>query len=290
MNNPLYRPPAEAYSAILQIDEGCPYNRCTFCQMYRGTAYRKREMASIAALIANEARGNSNAKRLFLADGDVMRRSFDELEQILTLLNAHYPRLARVSLYANGSSILSKTDAELRQLRALKLSTLYMGMESGDEAVLRQCRKGETASNMIAAGQRAQDAGLRMSVMLLLGLGGTARTIEHATNSAIAVNRMQPRLLSTLRVIPIPGSELYDEVCAGTFEQLSEYGAVSELRELLAGLELDGTVFRSDHTSNIVPMEGRLPRDKARLVAELDGLLESDTLDRMSAGPMPLSL
>ena len=290
MNNPLYRPPAEAFSTILQIDQGCPYNRCTFCRMYRDVAYQKGDLASIEALIVAEARRDPRAKRIFLADGDVMRRPFSELLAILKLLIAHFPRLARVNLYANGSSILAKTDDELRVLKDHKLQTLYMGMESGDDEVLNACNKGETASAMVEAGLRAQSVGLRMSVMLLLGLGGMARSSEHAAKSAAAMNRMQPRLLSTLRVIPVPGTPLFDDVRAGRFQEVSEFGAVEELRNLLEGMELESTVFRANHTSNIVPLEGRLPRDKDRLIAELNGLLASGQLDKTSPGPAPLSL
>ena len=247
-------------------------------------------MAQIEPLVAEQARRNAQAKRIFLADGDVMRRPHAELFEILTLLNHHFPRLARVSLYANGSSILAKSDSELEALKPLKLHTLYMGMESGDEDVLKQCAKGETAERMVAAGQRAQAVGLRMSVMLLLGLGGQACSEAHAANSASAINRMQPRLLSTLRVIPVPGTELYDAACSGVFQQVTEYGAVQELHALLSDLELESTVFRANHTSNIVPVEGRLPRDKDRLLEDLSRLLESGALDETSPGPMPLSL
>ncbi len=290
MNNPLYRPPAEANSVILQIDQGCPYNRCTFCRMYRDVPFHRRPMDEIQNIVKAESGRYRSAKRIFLADGDVMRRPFSELQQILVFLNESFPQLARVSLYANGSSIASKSDAELCALRRLKLHTLYMGMESGDEEVLKACCKGETAAGMVDACVRAQAAGLRMSVMLLLGLGGVAGSAEHAANSASAMNRMQPRLLSTLRVIPVPGTELYEDVRAGRFQQLTEYGAVQELRDLLDKLEINSTVFRANHTSNIVPLEGRLPRDKARLMTQLDALLASGALDETSPGPMPLSL
>ena len=140
---------------------------------------------------------------------------------------------------------------------------------------------------MVVAGQRAQQAGLRISVMILLGLGGAERTREHAESTAAALNCMQPRLLAALRVVPVPGTELYTDVKAGQFQQLSEYHAVQELREIITRLNLTNTVFRANHTSNVVPLEGRLPRDQARLVPEIDQLLASGRLDRESPGPMP---
>jgi len=290
LNNPMFRPPAEADSLILQVDQGCPHNHCTFCGMYRGVPYRQIPMEAVRRLVDEEARHDPGEQRVFLADGDVMRRPFDQLNSILHTLNEFFPRLARVSLYANGSSIAAKSIAQLRALRALKMHTLYMGLESADDTVLRRCRKAETGEQMVRAGTDAQEAGLRISVMVLLGLGGADGSAGHVAHTAEALNRMQPRLLSALRVIPAPGTELYADVAAGAFRQLTEWQAVQELREMIARLDLRSTVFRANHTSNVVPLEGRLPRDRPRLLAHLDGLLNSGVLDRESPGPTPLWL
>lgn len=252
--------------------------------------YRRLSVEQAENLIVETARHYGDAQRVFLADGDVMRRPFAELKQILTTINTHYPRLTRISLYANGSSIDAKTDDELVALRSLKLHTLYMGMESGDEEVLKACRKGETAPQMVNAGIKAEAAGLRMSVMILLGLGGAALSKAHATNSAAALNRMQPRFLSTLRVVPVPGTELYDDSVAGLFTPLTEYEVVEELYNLLSALDLNGTVFRANHSSNVVPVKARLPRDKEQALSTLRNLLASNTLDKTSPGHLPMWL
>ena len=290
MYRPRFRPPAEAESLILQIDEGCPNNQCTFCSMYQGIPHRRLPLDEIRTMVEEEALNNPRHRRIFLADGDPMRRPFDELQELLELLNASFPKLTRVNLYANGSSIAAKSQQELETLRALKLHTLYMGLESGHEKTLKLRHKTETASGMIRAAQRAQEAGLRMSIMVLLGLGGVELTKEHAEKTSAAVNQIQPKLLSALRVIPIKGTKLYEEVDDGSFQQLSEYQVVRELRHLIAGLQLSGTIFRANHSSNVVPLEGRFPRNKRELLARLDDLLQSGMLDQESPGEQPMWL
>lgn len=282
----LFRPPAEAASLILRVADGCPWNGCTFCGMYKGVPYRFRGVESAADEIAQAARSWPDARRIFLADGDVMHLDFQLLGELLRMLNETFPGLSRVGVYANGASILAKSDDQLRHLRELKLHTLYMGLESGDNATLQQVRKRESAEEMIEAGRRAQAAGLRMSVMVLIGLAGKGGSSRHAQATARALNAMQPRLLSALRMIPVPGTPLFD----GTFQMLTEYQAVAEIREMIQGLELESTVFRADHSSNIVPLEARFPKGKPRLLDQLDALLSSGRLDQSTPGPLPWSL
>lgn len=282
----LFRPPAEADSLIIRVADGCPWNGCTFCGMYKGVLYKFQGLEKTERDFSNAWKQWPDARRIFLADGDVMHLDFQTLEKILLSLNEKFSRLARVSVYANGNSILTKTDDELRRLKELKLHTLYMGLESGDSETLKTVNKRETAEEMIEAGQRAQAAGLRMSVMILIGLAGERGSFQHSHATADVLNRMQPRLLSALRLVTTPNTPLYQN----GFQMISEYGAIAELRELIHGLELETTVFRADHSSNIVPLEGRFPKDKQRLLNQLDALLSSGQLDRTSPGRLPLSL
>lgn len=298
----LYRPPGEADSLIIRVADGCPWNGCTFCGMYKGVKYNFQGLEHFERELSRAWKRRPNAQRIFLADGDVMHLDFHTLEKMLTALSHTFKRVGRVNVYSNGASILAKTDKELRRLKALKLHTLYMGLESGDEQTLREVNKRETAEEMIKAGQRAQAAGLRMSVMVLIGLAGKDRSLEHARATADALNEMQPRLLSALRLIPIPGTLLHDRRDdsmsrsrrSGTdrpaFKMLTEYEATVELREMISHLNRGSTVFRADHSSNIVPLEGRFPKDKERLLDQLDALLASGRLDTASAGPLPQSL
>ncbi len=282
----LFRPPAEADSLIIRVADSCPWNGCTFCGMYKGVPYKFPGLEKAEREFSKAWKHRPDARRIFLADGDVMHLDFQTLETMLVSLNEKFKNLARVSVYANGASILAKTDKELRRLKELKLHTLYMGLESGDNETLRSVNKHESAEEMIEAGRRAQTAGLRMSVMVLIGLAGKGRSLEHARATANVVNRMQPRLLSALRLVTTPNTPLYKS----GFKMITEHTAVAELREMIQGLELEQTVFRADHSSNIVPLEARFPKDKERLLAQLDALLTSGRLDTESPGRLPWSL
>ena len=280
---PLFRPPAEAESLIFQVALGCPHNACRFCAMYKGVAYRVRPQDEVFDEFAQAARRYPDVRRVFLADGDVMALPFERLRGMLEALNRLFPHLARVNVYANGSSIADKRDGELAALRQLKLNTLYVGVESGDDDLLKKVCKGETAEGMCDAVRRAQSAGLTCSVMVLLGLGGREGSARHADATAALLNRMQPRLLSALRLIDVPGTQMY----VG-YRPLTEYEAVAELIRILRGLALEKTVFRANHTSNPVPLAGRLPKDRAALVGELEALLPQ--LDRAGPGRVPFAL
>jgi radical SAM superfamily enzyme YgiQ (UPF0313 family) len=280
---PLFRPPAEADSLIFQVAYGCPHNTCRFCAMYKGVRYRTRPPSEVLAEFAAVAARQPGERRIFLADGDVMALSFGRLREMLEALNRLFPQLARVNLYANGSSILVKSADELAELRRLKLNTLYLGLESGDEELLLKIDKRETAAAMTEAVQRAQTAGLKCSVMVLLGLAGQEGSDRHADRTAAVLNRMQPRLLSALRFIDVPGTSMYDG-----YKPISEQGAVAELILMLRGLELEKTVFRANHTSNPIPLEGRFPKDRDALIAGLTALLPQ--LDRNGPGRQPLFL
>ena len=282
----LFRPPGEADSLIIRVAEGCPWNRCTFCGMYKGVKYKFLGLEKIEAEIQGYGGKANQTRRIFLADGDGMHLDFQELEKILLMLNKQFKHVTRVSMYANGASILAKTDDQLRRLKELKLHTLYMGLESGDNHTLKEVNKQETAGDMIQAGQRAQAAGLRMSVMVLIGLAGKEHSLQHARATAEALNQMQPRLLSALRLIVTANTPLAKK----GFQMLTEYEAVAETREMIAGFKLEQTVFRANHSSNIVPLEARFPKDKERLLGQLDALMTSGKLDKKSPGALPFWL
>ncbi len=270
---PLFRPPAEAESLIFQVAIGCPHNQCRFCGIYKTKKYRLRPEMEILAEIAAAGHAFPDTRRVFLADGDAMALPAERLVLYLEALSAAFPRLSRVNVYANGSSILGKSTKELTLLHQLKLNTLYVGLESGSQDVLDRFGKTEQAETMIAAVQQAQELGFRCSVMILIGLGGKDLREKHVAGTAAALNRMRPRLLSALRFIPVPGLPF-----PAGYAPPGDYAAVAELRGIIALLSLEQTVFRADHVSNVLPLAGRFPQDRARLLAELDEELTSGRL------------
>lgn len=285
LEEPVFRPPAEAQSAIIQVARGCPHNACLFCGMYKGVRYRELGLDQIRAGIAEAAAGMPDAMRVFLADGDAMRLPQGRLVEILGLLRTHFPKLARVSAYATGASIAAKSCAELSELKSLGMSILYLGLESGDEEILRLMHKGDTAQGMLEAVLKARAQGLKLSVTVLLGIGGKAMSGKHMDGTVSVLNKMRPELLSFLKMIRLPGLPLYKG-----FEEQTEHGAFVELRRIIEGLELDGTVLRANHVSIPYPLAGRLPKDKDKLTHLLDRLLNSYMLDRSGPGPTPMDL
>ncbi len=285
LEEPVFRPPAEADSVIIQLAHGCPHNRCLLCGMYKGVRYRVEPWAAIAAQIDDAAAGWPDAMRFFLADGDAMALPFELLERTLLALREAFPFFARASLYANGSSMAAKSDAELAALKALGLSTLYMGMESGDDEILRLVKKGESSGGMLEGVRKAKSQGLKVSVMVLLGIGGRARSASHVERSAALLDEMNPDLLSFLKMVRLPGLPMYE----GFVEQ-SERGAVSEMREIVARLDLDACVVRANHSSIPWPIGGRLPKGKDKLLRELDQSLNSGILDADGPGRIPSAL
>lgn len=267
---PVFRPPSEADSLILQVTVGCSHNACTFCAMYRNKSYHERPLAEVLAEVEEAARLYPWTSRVFLGDGDALAAPEPFLSAILDALAQALPGLRRVSLYATPMNLLSKTPEELSRLAAKGLGLFYLGLESGSDEVLRAVGKGATAAEAVEAVRRGHEAGLRSSVMVLLGLGGVEGSEAHARQTARAANLMQPRYLSALTWYAVPEAPLYRKLQAGSFVLPDDGGILQELETLLRELRLRDTVFHSNHASNPLPLSGRLSRDRERLLAEVD--------------------
>ena len=270
---PVFRPPSEAESLILQVTIGCSHNRCAFCGMYATKRFRTRSDDEIRADIDGvRAMVGPGVRRTFLADGDAMCLSTRRLTTILDLLNDAFPKMQRVGIYANARDVLSKTDQELVELRTRKLRMLYVGLESGDAQTLAAIDKGATPEEIIEAVRRARQAGMSTSVMLLVGLAGVERSLEHARRSAEAINAMAPEFTALLTYTPVPGTALGEQIASGQADLPSARGSLEEIKAFVEALDVQ-TYFTCNHASNYLPMTGRMPQAKAKMIGYLDAAL-----------------
>jgi len=273
-DEPLFRPPSEADSYILQATLGCSWNACTYCAMYRSKRYQVRPLEAVLADIAEAgARFSDEVRHVFVADGDPLGMPTEHWEPILRALARAFPRLRRVSTYATARNLLEKTPEELSRLRALGLSLLYIGPESGDDATLRRIAKGADAAAHIEAARKAREAGMEQSLMFLLGADGREHSEAHARASGRLASAMDPKFLSTLTLTVVPGTPLARLQDQGRFELPDVAGLLMELRWFVEEAHLSAAIFRSNHASNYLPIGGRLPRDREVILAAIDAAL-----------------
>jgi len=274
---PVIRPPSEAESFLLQVTLGCSANSCTFCGAYQRKPYRIKDMKEIEGDIEEWSRLSPETRRVFLLDGDALAAGNDVIVPVLDRLNGAFPHLGRVASYANGFNITARSDGELRELAERKLRLVYVGLESGSQQVLDHCRKKASAGEMVTAVRRADAAGIKSSVIVLLGLGGKSLRDDHVAETTAALNRMQPRYLSFLSLMLIPGTPLARQEKRGGFALPGPAELLREAHDIIKGLELEGTIFRSNHASNYLPLAGRFPHDKAALLTALHAALDGET-------------
>ncbi|MFC5300126.1 radical SAM protein [Azospira restricta] len=268
---PVFRPPSEAQSLILPVTDGCSWNRCTFCEMYTAPqkAFRARDEDEVMATIRRcGERFGGDVKRVFLADGDATVLPTRRLLAVLAAIREQLPGVRRIASYCLPRNLKKKSQEEVNALAAAGLSLVYVGAESGDDAVLAAVNKGETFDSTRDALDKLAAAGITRSLMILNGLGGQALSAQHADNSARLVNATQPEYLSTL-VVSFPLGEARFRAGFPGWQPLDRHGLFVELERFIAGLELKRTVFRSDHASNWLALKGTLGADKARLLGEL---------------------
>lgn len=270
----IFRPPSEADAYILQATVGCSWNHCTYCDMYRDKRFRVRELDETLTDIraARLACGN-DVEKVFVADGDALVMDLPHWEAILGACREAFPRLRRVSAYATALNLLDKSVEDLARLRALGLSLLYIGPESGDDVTLKRIAKGGSFEDHVEAARRAHAAGMKLSAIFLLGIGGVDRSQEHVEASARLATEMDPAFLSllTLTVVPeTPIARLADKI---KFELPSVRRMLEELRIFVALASPTDAVFRTNHASNYLPLGGNLPRDRERILGVVDRAL-----------------
>jgi radical SAM superfamily enzyme YgiQ (UPF0313 family) len=274
------RPPSEAESLILQVTLGCSHNRCTFCPTYKGRRFRIKDFEAIKAEI-DESAPYGPFRKVFLADGDALIIPQPKLLAILEYLQEKNRGLRRVGIYGNAKSILRKSVDELKNLKNRKLGIVYLGVESGDSSLLEKIHKGATYDQMVEAGRRVKEAGITLSVTVLLGMGGIEHSHQHALATAKILSDIDPDFASALTLMVVPGTPLYAEMEAGRFQLPSPFQLLEELGILIARSNFSQCYFTSNHASNYLPIKARLPRDKEAVVDLIRQVVNSGDKSRL---------
>ena len=271
----LFRPPAEADNLILQITNGCSYNKCTFCSMYKEKKYSQKELEDIFDEIDKISLQYPNTTKIFLADGDALSIKTDKLLEILEHLNQSFKYLRRVSLYASAQNILHKSDDDLEKLYNHKLTLIYFGIETGDDTILRKINKGVNSNDIINSLNKASKAKIKISATIILGLGGIQLSKRHILYSAHIVNSTRINYLSTLQL------GLEDDIkdtfykYFDNFKHLNDFEILDEQKRLIEAINPSNKIiFRSNHASNAIHLSGNLPKDKNKLLKQIELSLE----------------
>jgi len=286
----IFRPPSERLSYFLPLTRGCSNNTCTFCGLY-GTRLRMRDVAEVKAeidalslyvrsgvrvagvdeIVYAVARG-WDGRRVFLQDGDALVYPYSRLVEVLGYLNEKFPRLERIGSYATPQDLLRRSVDELAALRELKLGIVYTGVESGDSEVLRRVGKGVDHDDLVEAGRKAKQAGIALSLTVILGLGG-AEGGRHVLETARVLSEIDPEFVGALTLTLVPGTPLHDEWLRGDFALISPFEFLEELKGIIENSTFSDCFFSSMHASNYLSIRGRLPQEKRRMIEELEGVL-----------------
>lgn len=273
----IYRPPSEAGSLLIQATIGCPHNKCTFCSMYKGTRFKIRPVQEIKEdLLSAREHYGAFIESIFFPDGNTIIMKTDQLVEIFAYAHELFPQLQRITIYGSARFVNKKSQADLIRLHADGLSRVHMGMESGDDVTLQKICKGTTSAEIIEAGLKLKAAGIETSEYYLVGIGGRERWREHAKNSARVLSAFSPDFIRLRTFAPERDTPILAEIEAGTFEYLSPHEALHEVRVLIENLHCDNSMVLSDHITNYWNVHGLIPRDRDKMLAEIDRALQID--------------
>ena len=268
----VFRPPSEAYSLIVQVTVGCSHNKCTFCDMYKEKRFHLRKLEDVLEDFNIARRQYRYIERVFLADGDALIRKTEDLAVILKHIRKIIPECRRVTSYGSPKSILTKSPEDLALLHSLGLEMIYLGLESGNEQVLKHINKGVTVEDIVRAGQMVKDAGMKLSVTAISG--GTEMWKEHAIDTAKAFSRMKPDYIGLLTLMFEGDVPLRRECEEGKFHLLTAPQVAKETLLMLEHIDSEGSVFRSNHASNYLTLKGTLNRDREAMCEQIRTALE----------------
>jgi radical SAM superfamily enzyme YgiQ (UPF0313 family) len=270
------RPPSEANSILLQVTLGCSHNQCTFCGTYKDKRFQIKDNDIILSDILFASKYMKRQDRVFLMDGDALIIPQKRLMWILERIKEHLPWVKRVGAYANTKSIQMKSTQELVALRENGLGKLYLGVETGDDEIRKKIHKGSNAQHCLEMGKKVMNAGMKLAVMVLLGIAGKEKSLDHARATGELLSAMDPRYVAALTVILIPGTPLWEEYERGDFEMPDERALLIEMKEMIAHTNLSNGIFASNHASNYLPVKVHLPEGKQEALDLIDAALRGE--------------
>ncbi|MCL2564955.1 MAG: radical SAM protein [Defluviitaleaceae bacterium] len=270
----IFRPPSEAHSLIVQSTIGCSHNKCDFCDMYKEKLFRIREIQSVLDDLTEARQKYRSVWRIFIADGDALVRTTEDWIKILEHIRAFFPECERVSSYGTPRSVLNKSNEDLELLHSLGLYMIYMGLESGSDAVLESINKGETVDEIVDAGIKIKESGIKASVTVISGLGGTGLWEDHAIKTSKALSLIKPDYIGLLTLMLVEGTPLYERNARGEFEVPNPMEIAAETLLMLSNIDSEGSVFRSNHASNYLSLGGTLNKDIETMKTVLKEALE----------------
>lgn len=268
---PLYRPPSESNSLIVQATLGCSHNKCNFCNMYKSKAFKIKSLEDIKNDINYFRQMHTHVEKIFLADGDALIIPIEDLKEILTYMNKLFPECSRITLYGSPKSILNKSLQELKELKELGLSMIYMGVESGDDEVLDEINKGVSSEDLVKAGKRVRDSNILLSVTVIAGIGGREKSENHAVRTGKIISNIIPDYLGILTLMVEEGTSLHNKIVNKEFELLNDKDILNEIKLLIGNIDVkESIVFRCNHASNYISLRGNLPEDKEKLLNQIN--------------------
>jgi len=274
---PIYRPPSEADSLLIQATVGCPHNKCTFCMVYKdlpGFKIRKVSEIKEDILSARDLHGE-NVSTLFFPAGNTIAMKTDDLCEICAFAKETFPRLQRITVYGSSQYIHQKGPEELKLLANAGLSRIHIGLESGDDVILKKIKKGTNSRQQIEAGKWTVDAGIELSLYIILGIGGKERTREHAMESARVLSSISPDFIRLRTFVPKINTPLLDDVKNGKFIMLGPHEILKETALLIKNFS-GRAYLASDHYTNYINLEGGLPQKKEKLLKKIEKELTRD--------------
>lgn len=274
--SPVYRPPSEGRSLLIQLTIGCSNNKCTYCDMYRSKTYRVRKLSEILTDVTKAHIYYHSLSmlpdKIFLCDGDALGAPMDILVATLDHLNSLFPDLRSIGIYATAENILTKSKEELKFLSSKKLNIAYLGLESGDDKILQMIVKGNSASEMLEASLKIKECGFKLSTIVMLGVGGQKYSQQHVLNTAKLIGETSPNFLSFLTTFAVPGTPYHKMVERKLINPLTAKELLQEMHDILmhAKFSSNSIIFRANHVSNMHPLGGVLPKDTELLLKNIN--------------------